>query len=131
MKQMKNKSQKSAKQPINVQLSKDDLKELLVVLKDFMSEEISIRNKRLFLNQSEMDRRITTLEIVENSHRKEIQKLKQHCSHDDKLDHISYSRATGMFLAAVYKCKWCGREDWKNILTRKEEKSLRKLGVEL
>ena len=119
--------------PINVQLSKDDLKELLVILKDFMLEEISRRDKMLFLNQSEMSERIRLLEIVENNHRREIHKLKLHCLHDDKLDHIEYCTTSGDFLAAIYKCKRCGKENRRTwvYLSRKEEKALRKLGVKI
>jgi hypothetical protein len=98
-----------------------------------MSEEISVRDKRLIVNQFEMDKRITTLEVVENSHRKEIHRLKQHCLHDDKLDCIHYSGVTGAFLHIVYKCKLCKREyqtSWA-FLSRKERKGLRKLGVKI
>ena len=123
------------KQPINVQLSKEDLVELLRTIKDFTTEEISHRSGRLFLNQHEMDRRITDLEIVENSRLKETfaLKLKLRCSHDNRLDHISYSLITGNFLAAVYKCEKCGLEDRKAryFLTRKEKRALRKLGVKI
>jgi hypothetical protein len=77
MKQMKKKSQKSTKQPIKVQLSKQDLMELLTVLKDFMSVELrgviregilaefARQGKRLFLNSSENEKRITAIEARE------------------------------------------------------------------
>ena len=125
--------QPKKKQPINVQLSKKDLTELFVALKDFMTEEISLHNKRLFLNQSEMEKRIYSLEIVENSRRKEIQKLKLCCSHDDRLDRIEYYPISGNVLAAVYKCERCGRENkrTRGDLSRKEKKALRKLGVKI
>lgn len=127
------KQKQTKKQPIKVQLSKDDLKELLVVLKDLMSEEITIRDKRFLLNQHEIDRRITNLEYVENNHRKEIHRLKQHCLHDDKLNRIEYYTISGAFLAVVYKCKRCGRENRKTRidLSRKEKRALRKLGVKI
>ena len=125
------------KQPIKVQLSKDDLKELLVVVKNFVYEsvltELHRQNKRVFLNCSELDKRIQLLEMVENNHRREIHKLKLHCLHDDILDHIEYYTTSGNFLAAVYKCKRCGRENRRTwvYLSRKEKKALRKLGVKI
>lgn len=130
---MTQKKKQSKKNPINVQLTKDDLKELLVVLKDFMTEEITLQNKKVFLNQCEMDRRIIKLEIVENNHRKEIHKLKLHCLHDDKLNRIECCSSPGYFYAAVYVCTRCGRENRKTKfdLTRKEEKALRNLGVKI
>ena len=192
MKQTKKKSQKSEKeQPIKVQLSKDDLKELLTVLKNFIVDELlcyrkqdtqrfivlelsqarlksEIRERilgelnrqrqRLFLNSSENakqimkikareeknaviisneilghSRRINTLEIVEDSHRKELHKLKQHCAHEDKLDHINYGRASGTILTVTYKCVRCKREDDKMLyrLSRKEKRALRRLGVKI
>ena len=125
--------QTKKKPSINVRLSKEDLIELLRKLKDFTTEEISIQNKRLFLNQTEMANRIYHLEMVENNHRKEIHKLKLHCLHDDKLDHIEYYTTSGNFLAAIYKCKQCGRENkrTRGDLSRKEKKALRKLGVKI
>ena len=134
---MKQTKKQPKKQPINVQLSKDDLKELLVVLKDFMLEEISRRDKMLFLNQSEIDKRVQRLEMVENTHRTEIHKLKQCCSHDDRFPSLSFStdRNSGLplFLALNYKCNRCGRmiekRPWD--LSRKEEKALKKLGVKI
>ena len=127
------KKKPTKKQLIKVQLTKDDLKELLIVLKDFMTEEITLRNKKVFLNQCEMDRRITSLEIVENSLRKKIHKLKQLCLHDDGLDNIEYYTISGHFLAANFKCKCCGRVDRKTwyFLTKKEKKALKKLGVKI
>ena len=126
--------QTKKKQPvINVQLSKKDLTELFVVLKDFMTEEISLQNKMLFSNQSEMGERIRLLEIVENNHRRELQKLKQCCLHDDRLDRIEYYSISGNFLAAIYKCKRCGGENkrTRGDLSRKEKKGLRKLGAKI
>jgi len=128
-----------------VRLSKDDLGELLVVLRNFILEELQItirevvlaelsrQSQRLFLNSSENAKRITALEIVENNHWKEIRKLKLHCLHDDKLDHIEYYTTSGNFLAAIYKCKRCGRENRRTwvYLSRKEKKALKKLGVKI
>ena len=133
--------QTKKKQPINVQLSKDDLKELLVVVKSFVYEsvlaELSRQNKRVFLNCSELDKRITTLEIVENNHRAEIHKLKQHCAHDTQFDSIGCftSRNGGRtnFLTLIYKCTQCGlkfeKHSWQ--LSRKEKKAIRILGVKI
>lgn len=133
MKQSKNKSQKSTKkQPINVQLSQEDLVELLTTVKMFMADELSVQTRRIFLNQMEMGRRINTLEINDKSRRGEINKLKPHCVHEDRLDSLSYLNS-GIFHAAVYKCKRCGRENQKTwyYLSQKERRALRKLGVKL
>ncbi len=118
------------KKSINVQLTKDDLKELLVVLKNFMVEEISghsrVTTHRIDCHNS----RITQLERIEL-----YQKPKRilHCAHEDKLDCITYSRKAGTFLTVDYKCMWCGRVDTKMLyrLTRKEKRALRRLGVKL
>ena len=132
MTQMKKKSPKSTKkQSTKVQLSKQDLTELLMVLKDFLFEEISIQHKRLFLNQSMMEKRITSLEIIGNNHRNEIRILKQGCIHKYNLNRFVYSKTTGNLLVAVYMCNRCKKELHKNWfhMSRKEKKVLRKLGV--
>ena len=121
------------KKPINVQLSKEDLKELLTVLKDFMLEEMFLQNKGIILKQSLMLTRINALEMVENNHRKEIHKLKQHCSHEDEFVCVLYAKFSADFAAADYRCKRCGRETrkYKDDLTKKEKKSLQNLGVKI
>ena len=65
-KQTKNKSQKSAKkQPINVQLSKDDLTELLIDLKNIMVEEISRSFQGTTYRMDCHNSRIVKLERIE------------------------------------------------------------------
>jgi hypothetical protein len=143
---MKTPKKQTKKQPINVQLSKNDLKELLVVLKDLIRNssenakriaEIVDRENRnattISNNLSKMDMRITTLEIVEESHSKEIHKLKQHCLHDDKFDRVEYYTFIEGFSAAIYKCERCGREDRKawSGLSRKEKKGIKLLGIKI
>ena len=112
------------KQPISVQLTKDDLKELLVILKNFMTKEI-FKTFQMEV-QHRMDchnLRILNLEKT----------IVQHCVHDDKLDYIEYYTTSGAFLAANYKCKRCGKVNRKTwlYLSRKEKKGLKKLGVEI
>lgn len=133
MTQTKKKSQKSTKkQPIKVQLSKDDLKELLVVLKNFIQEELQglyrVHDHRLDCHNG----RIISLERIENNHRKEIQRLKQHCLHNGKFTHVTYSE-NGDVISIDYKCKWCGQEYflYPSGLARKEKRALRKLGVKI
>ena len=130
MKQTKKKSEKE--QPINVQLTEDDLTELLVVIKDFMSEEISDRNKRIFLNQSEMHSRIISLEGKER--RRESKELKQipSCPHKiSAFQSVQYIGKTSALSSVTYKCESCGLEELKIpcFLTRKEKKALKNLGV--
>lgn len=141
MKQTKKKPQKLEKRPIKVQLSKDDLKELLTVLKNFMYEKILVelnrQNKRVFLNCSELDKRVSNLEIVENNHRAEIHKLKQRCVHDTQFDSIScftsHNDGRTNFLTLIYKCTQCGlkfeKHSWH--LSRKEKKAIRILGIKI
>jgi len=118
------------KQPINVQLSKDDLKELLRVLKNFMVEEISGHSRMMTHRMDCHNQRIVRLERLTNDH-----KLKQIscCYHDDKLKSLVYLETTGSFLALKYKCEICGREYDKPywFFSRKEKKALRNLGVKI
>lgn len=127
------------KQPIKVQMSKLELAELLNTLKKFIYENILVelnrQSKRIFLNCSELDKRITSLEIVENNHRAEIHKLKQHCTHSYKLISVVYHTKekdpTG--LCHKYKCKHCGHETYNItvVLSRREKRALKMLGVKL
>ena len=138
-KQTKKKSPKlTKKQPISVQLSKDDLKELLIVVKNFTYENILVelnrQNKRVFLNCSELDKRVSNLEMVENNHRKEIHKLKQCCSHDDRFKSVWYSSWNpGEVLGGNYECIGCKRIITKTtiLLSWREKRALRKLGVQI
>ncbi len=118
------------KKPINVQLTKDDLKELLTTFKVFLSEEVSSTLSVIDWRIDAHSRKIRELERIQRN--QEIKRI-SYCSHEDRLDHISYSNVTGVFLAAVYKCSRCGREDRKVwcFLTKKEKKALKKLGVEI
>ncbi len=130
MKQMKNKSQKSAKkQPINVRLSKDDLKELLVILKNVITEDIGMRLLDTNHRVEMLQRRVTDINKTQRS--QESKKGVLHCAHEDKLDHITYGQISGTFLTVAYKCVWCKRVDNKMFyrLTWKEKRALRNLGV--
>ena len=84
------------KQPKKVLLTKEDLVELFMVLKNFIEEELFVPFSRgLDSRLRLLQERISTLEIVENNHRAEIQSLKKHCIHRDALDHISYLSILG------------------------------------
>ena len=121
------------KQPINVQLSKDDLKELLTVLKNFLVEELLNFHKR----DAE---RILNLEIAQAYLKSEIRGLKTlpipnqilHCAHEYKFSRAVYSSSTDACYGIVYICKWCKRERtvYKSSLSWREKRGLRKLGVE-
>ena len=75
------------KKPINVQLSKEDLTELLIVLKNFIFEEVqsTIRevvlaelhrqSKRLFLNSSENAKAITEIKAREEINAAALSKI--------------------------------------------------------
>ena len=128
------KKKPTKKQPINVQLSKDDLKELLVVPKNFIVDELLGFHKR----DAE---RMLNLEIAQACLKSQIKTLEQppvvippppRCYyHQERLYYVAYSEVTGRFIAAEYKCRWCGRVNRKLLcfLTKKEKKALRKLGV--
>lgn len=133
MAQTKKKSQKSTskKQPVKVQLSKEDLVELLTVLKKFLEEETAGTHRAQTHRLDCHNQRITTLEIVENNHRAEIRELKRHCVHEDRVKSIWYSVINNRVLGLNYECRLCGRESQKTwfSLTRKEKRGLKKLRV--
>jgi len=118
------KKKEPKKQQIKVQLSEDDLKELFIMLKNFLQEEIGLRlldtNHRIEMLQ----RRVTASETPRRVYV---------CKHIDKLDGISYSGLTMYFVSVNYKCTLCGRVNQKMwfSLSRKEKRALRKLGVEI
>lgn len=120
------------KKPIKVQLPKDDLKELLVVLKDFMAEEIFV-NYKLDTNHR-MDchnRRITELERCLRQPKIERVSL---CSHEDRFKSVWYSsRNLGGVLGLHYECIRCKRIITKPtlLLSWREKRVLRKLGVKI
>ncbi len=120
----------SKKKPINEQLTKDALKELLTTLKAFLSEEVSSTLSVIDCRTAAHSRRIRELERIQQN--QEIKRI-SYCSHEDKLDCVSYYKGTNIFHAVTYKCKWCGRESQKIecFLTKKEKKALKKLGVEI
>ena len=127
---MKQTKKQSEKKPINVQLSKDDLKELLTVLKDFMVEEI-VGYSRVTTHRMDChNQRLTRLERLTNDQR--IKRISS-CSHIYKLKSVVYLESTGSLLALKYKCEVCGREYDKPywLFSWKEKKALRNLGVEL
>lgn len=78
------KKKPTTKKPIKVQLSKDDLKELFTVLKNFLEAELraevregvlaefSRQGKRLFLNSSENAKKIAEIEAREEKNAKTI-----------------------------------------------------------
>lgn len=138
MTQTKKKSPKSTKkQPINVQLSKDDLKELLTVLKTFIMEEVvgihRVETHRMDCHNA----RIISLEGKERRREQQESNLvSQSCPHEDRFESIWYSLVKSRFhypLGVRYKCKWCGRvrsQDWEE-LSSKQRKALKKLGVQI
>ena len=128
-KQTKNKSQKSAKiQLVNVQLSKDDLKELLTVVKKFISEEFE---QKLNLHHHRMDchnQRIIALEGIQRN--QEIRRI-SYCPHDYIFKSIQYHKVSFHPSTITYKCTRCEME-WQKppcFLTKKEKKALKTLGV--
>ena len=119
------------KQPINVQLSKDDLKELLTVLKNFIVKEIFVDfKKETFHRINYITQRVFELE---KSQRSREPKRVLICPHKDLFDSIWYSETTDAALGLKYKCKWCGRELIKTstFLSWREKRALRKLGVKI
>ena len=136
------------KQPLKVQLSKVDLTELLTVLKSFIMEELlqkETESERLAsIDRNRLQERITRLEIdLKKEKQKEqrfglfkaSQELKRvsFCPHEDRFESIWYSQINNHVMGLKYKCKWCGRETIKTtiLLTRREKRVLKKLGVEI
>jgi len=131
MKQTKNKSPKmTKKQPINVQLSKADLAELLMVVKDFIVGEIGPRLLDANHRVEMLQRRITDLTKIQVD---EKAKRVLICSHKDRFESVWYSNITKHVLGLKYKCVWCGREWIQNaiLLSWREKRALRKLGVKI
>ncbi len=126
----KKKKSTTKKPPINVQLSKDDLKELLVILKDFITEDIGIRLLNTNHRVEMLQRRV--VDIVKTQRSQEPKRVLT-CPHQDLFDSIWYSKITNATLGLKYKCKWCGREWIKTsiLLSWGEKRALRKLGVEI
>ncbi len=125
------------KQPtkMKVQLSKEDLVELLTVLKNFIQEELLQKEKETerlaSIDRHRMRARITHLEMFTKA--QEIKRISYCDSHENKLVRISYSKLTGRFCSADYRCSRCGGESRKIwcFLPKKEKKALRTLGVTL
>jgi len=135
MKQTKKKSQKSAKQPIKVVLSKDDLKELLTVLKNFIVEELLCYHKQdtqRFINL-EIGQACTGAKIRDLNAR-ETSRWVSNCPHfgSGRFTQVTYSE-TGAVISIDYECKMCGKKYFKypSGLARKEKRALRKLGVKI
>ena len=116
--------------PIKVQLSKDDLKEVVVVVKNFVYEsvleELHRQNKKVFLNCSELDKRVSKLEIIENNHRMEISILKEQLSCSVKTGHRFLVDGIHDY-TTTFRCFKCDLryEKAHHILDRKEKKLLK------
>ena len=125
------------KQPTKrkILLSKEDLVELLTVLKNFIQEELLQRGREserlTSIEQRRMRERITRLEIET----KKVSEVKQvsYCGHEDRFESIWYSLRNIVVMGLRYKCRWCGRELIKTtiLLSWREKRNLRKLGVEI
>lgn len=113
-------------QPMKVLLSKQDLVNLLIILKDFVSDEI-FGPYRLDMNHrmEMLDRRVRA---VEKDVTAQESKHILSCTHSDIFNGIWYS-STNTVLGLVYKCRWCKRERIKTtiLLSRKEKRALRKI----
>ena len=127
---MNQKKKQPSRKPINVQLTKDDLKELLTVLKDFMVEEISghsrVQTHRMACHNS----RITKLERIEQYREPKRVLL---CPHEENFKGVWYSGISNRPLGLTYRCKRCGQERIKTtiMLSWGEKRAIRKLGVKL
>lgn len=128
---MTQKKKQPKKQQINVQLSKDDLKELFTVIKDFLTEELFADYKVAVCHQIDChNQRIIELERAER-HQK-IRRI-SFCTHDYRIKSIQYFETSHSLEVVTYKCVQCELE-WRKLpcfLTRKEKKALKKLGVKI
>ncbi len=101
--------------PINVQLTKDDLKELLGVVRNLVLEELSNQSRRLFLNNSENAKEITAIKARENINGvtldKELSDLKGYICCGVKCGHfLTVVRIYAGNQAALFCCIKCDLE---------------------
>lgn len=126
-KQYSNKQKKTKKtSPVKVQLSQEDLVELLTVLKNFVSEEFLQTSK---VDNSRMDRihkSLFNLEADQKASGLTISTLKNQLSCGAKTGH-SFSIERNLPYNVAFRCTECGLscEKTKHSLNKKEKKLLK------